>query len=245
MSTRRFVGELGKALLDFVYPPSCLTCERGIAEAADYLCAACWEKILGQTQVRCRRCGCPLEREGAFCLNCATWEPDFERAVVLGRFAGPMQQAIHVLKFKHHKELGVELGRRMGGALGRSLEPVDLLVPVPLHPARQRERGYNQSLCIARGLAAVLGVGVESRVVRRRLNTRQQALLDASQRRENLRDSFCCASPLPEHRCIGLVDDVLTTGATLDACTLALFEGGARRVWAVALASPFREPLDP
>lgn len=244
MGTRWFVRELGKALLDFVYPPSCLACERAMPEAADYLCAACWEKILYLAPDRCRRCGCPLEREGAFCLNCATWEPDFERAVVLGRFAGPMQQAIHALKFKHHRELGIELGCRMGELLRDALEPVDLLVPVPLHPARQRERGYNQSLCIARGLAAALGVGVEDEVVQRRVNTRQQALLDAGQRRENLRDSFCCAKPLPEHGCIGLVDDVLTTGATLDACALALFAGGARRVWAVALASPFREPLD-
>lgn len=241
MSLRRMIRELGAALLDFVYPPSCLACGRGMEEAGEYLCAPCWGEIEMEVRARCQRCGCPLERDGVVCPNCAEWEPVFERAVVLGRFGGAMQQGIHALKFKHHGKLGVEMGRRMGAMLKGEFGEVELLVPVPLHPARQRERGYNQSLCVARGLGAALGVGVDDSLVKRQINTRQQAKLDARQRQENLRDSFCLTGPPPDCNCIGLVDDVLTTGATLDACARVLTEGGARRVWAVALASPFRE----
>jgi len=235
------IQELGAALLDFVYPPSCLACGRGMEEAGEYLCRPCWEEIGKERQRRCQRCGCPLEGDPEDCPNCAEWDPVFERAVVLGRFEGAMQLGIHALKFKHHEKLGVEMGRRMGERMKEDLERVELLVPVPLHPARQRERGYNQSFCVALGLGEALGVRVDDSLVKRRVNTRQQAKLDAQQRQENLRDSFCISGPLPDCGCIGLVDDVLTTGATLDACARVLMEGGAGRVWAVTLASPFRE----
>ena len=235
------MGEVGKALLDFVYPPHCLGCERAIEEAGEYLCAECWEEIAAPVPVRCERCSCPLEKGVSSCPNCAAWEPVFERAVVMGRFSGRMQQAIHALKFRQQRELGRMMGKRMGREMGEFLREVDLLVPVPLHPARQRERGYNQCLGIARGLGEGLGVRVEDGLMRRRVNTRQQARLDARERQENLRGSFCCAGPLPEHRCIGLVDDVLTTGATLNACAEALVQEGAKQVWALALASPFHE----
>jgi ComF family protein len=236
-----FLRELGKSLLDFVYPPECLACGQGIEDAGAYLCAECWGEILAWRSCRCQRCGCPAETPVRSCANCAEWEPAFERAVVLGGFEGAMQQALHALKFRHQQALGVELGRRMGQALGPLLEEVDLLVPVPLHPARQRERGYNQSLGIARGLAEMLRVEVRGDLVERRVNTRQQARLEAPRRRQNLLGAFRCPAALPPHRCIGLVDDVVTTGATLDACARALVRAGALRVWALALASPFRQ----
>jgi len=239
------IREVGRALLDFVYPPHCLGCGRAMGEVGEYLCGRCWEEILAPVPARCGRCSCPLETAAPGCANCASWESAFERAVVLGRFGGAMQPAIHALKFRQQRNLGQEFGRRMGGALGRVLQAVDLLVPVPLHPARERERGYNQSLCIARGLAEVLEIPVDSRLVKRRVNTRQQAKLDVPQRQANMRDSFGCAGPLPEHRCIGLVDDVLTTGATLDACARVLVRAGARQVWGLALASPFHGSASP
>ena len=237
------IRAVGRALLDFVYPPHCLACGEVIAEAGEFLCGRCWGEILVPAPVRCARCGCPLEKAAPSCTNCASWEPVFERAVVLGGFEGAMQQAIHALKFRQQRDLGRELGRRMGRVLGAVLRQVDLLVPVPLHPTRQRERGYNQSLCIARGMAEELDILVDGGLVKRRLNTRQQARLDARQRQDNMRDSFCCAGPLPDHRCIGVVDDVLTTGATLNACARVLVQAGARQVWGLTLASPFHESV--
>ena len=146
-------------VLDFVSPPHCLACGAALREAREYLCEGCWREILVQPGARCRLCSCPLEVEGKGCANCSGWEPEFERALVLGPFDGAMQQVVHTLKFMHQQALGTELGRRLGQRpdFVADLQEIDLLVPVPLHPARQRERGYNQSLCIARGLAEVTG----------------------------------------------------------------------------------------
>ena len=254
----------GGAVLDFVYPPHCLACGRPVEDAGEYLCPACWDEILARPARRCPRCSCPLEpraAEGAACsgppcgpearagearfascASCASWEPVFERALVLGPFSGALERAVHALKFKHQETLGTELGRRMARAtdLAGLLVEVDLLILVPLHPARLRERGYNQSLYIARGLSEVTGKPLLDRILKRRIHTRQQARLEARARQDNLRDAFEAVKELPEHRRVGVVDDVVTTAATLNACTRALQQAGARSVWGLALASPLR-----
>ena len=206
----------GRALLDFAYPPHCAVCEADI-EAAELLCGSCWAEI-----VPCR----PHSRveDGG---------RDFEQVVSLGPFTGALQQAIHALKFRNQVRLGRALGERMGQCLAEQLAPLDCLLPVPLHPARQRERGFNQSAEIAAGLGTVLGVPVYHGVMRRQRNTRQQALLSAEERRANLHDAFAPVAALPAGVRIGIVDDVWTTGETMAACAQAV---GSDRLWAVVLA---------
>lgn len=164
----------------------------------------------------------------------------FERAVVLGPYEDTLRQAIHVLKFRGCRRIGTLLGRLLGQTLRSALEPVKLIVPVPLHPARQRQRGFNQSEWIAAGLAEELGRPWVGGVLRRTLPTRQQARLDAATRARNLGAAFQCSGPLPEAACVAVVDDVLTTGSTVDACARVLRQAGARRVWAVTVASRYR-----
>lgn len=234
---------LGSALLDFVYPPVCTACGAALDEATELLCPVCWTAIADGARSpygRCGRCGCPATAPGAACINCSGWEVAFDRAVVLGRFAGPLQEAVHALKFSGQRSLGPALGRSLARHLGAELTAVDLLIPVPLHPARQRERGFNQSGLIAAGLGEELGRPVAADLVIRRVQTRQQARLDAAARQDNLRDAFACPAPVPGDRCLCLVDDVLTTGATLDACARALRQAGARTVLAATLAGAYR-----
>ncbi|MBI2503268.1 MAG: ComF family protein [Candidatus Latescibacteria bacterium] len=234
---RSLVSQLGRALLDFALPPHCLVCRQAMAEAGEYLCGQCWAPIRAVRPGRCPRCSCP--GAGAVCTNCPSWE--LERVLVLGDYAGPLREAIHLLKFQGHRQLGEPLGRCLGLApeFAESLREVDLLVPVPLFPARQRERGYNQSLMLARGLAQVLEVPLCEGLLRRRTATRQQAGLNAAGRRQNLAGAFGVVGPLPAHTCIGLVDDVVTTASTLGACARTLEEAGACRIWGLALACPF------
>ncbi len=206
----------GRALLDFAYPPHCAVCAADI-EAAELLCGSCWAEIVPR-HLR------PHSEDGGHA---------FEQVVSLGPFTGALQQAIYALKFRNQVRLGRALGERMGQCLAEQLAPLDCLLPVPLHPARQRERGFNQSEEIAAGLGAVLGVPVCHGVVRRQRNTRQQAFLSAEERRANLRGAFAPMAALPASFRIGIVDDVWTTGETMAACAQAV---ESDRLWAVVLA---------
>lgn len=206
----------GRALLDFTYPPHCAVCEADI-EAAALLCGSCWAEIVPRHPH-------PRNEDGGHA---------FERLIALGPFTGALQQAIYALKFRNQVRLGRALGERMGQCLAEQLAPLDCLLPVPLHSARLRERGFNQSAEIAAGLGAVLGVPVCYGVVRRQRNTRQQAILSAEERRANIRDAFAHGAALPASVRVGIVDDVWTTGETMAACAQAV---GSDRLWAVVLA---------
>lgn len=206
----------GRALLDFAYPPHCAVCQADI-EAAALLCRSCWAEI------EPRHPHLPAEAGGHA----------FEKVVALGPFTGVLQQAIYALKFRNQVRLGRALGERMGQCLAEQLAPVDCLLPVPLHPARLRERGFNQSAEIAAGLGVALGVPVCPQLVRRRRNTRQQALLSAEERRANLCGAFARLAAPPASARIGIVDDVWTTGETMAACAQAV---GSDHLWAVVLA---------
>ena len=234
---RSLMRQLGRALLDFALPPHCLVCRQAMAEAGAYLCEQCWAPIREVQPARCRRCSCPGAETD--CGNCAAWE--LERVVVLGDYAGPLRQAIHLLKFQGQRHLGAPLGRCLGLApeFAESMREVDLLVPVPLFAARQRERGFNQSQELAQGLAQVLGIPLCEDRLRRQTATRQQASLDAAGRRQNLEGAFRVVGQLPAHTCIGLVDDAVTTASTLGACARALAGAGAGRIWGLAPACPF------
>lgn len=251
----RLCAHLGGALLDFVYPPHCPACEAWQApDDREALCPGCRESILAPHPDRCPRCAAP-HADGATsgCPNCGSWPPtDFSRAVVATDFRGPVQAAIHALKFNGISEIGPLLGRLLASHpdLQALLADIEALVPVPLHPARQRERGFNQAELIARGAAEALGVPVRADLVRRRLPTRQQARLHADERQANLEGAFAPSRPdrvqgdgVP-YRVIGLVDDVLTTGVTMSACAAALrrLAPGApgAEIRAIAVASPFR-----
>ena len=258
MSPGTRISGLAAALLDFVYPPHCPACESWQAPGdREALCCRCIEGIRAPLGPRCRRCGAPEAAgtpdrgaSGPGCPNCAGWGPAaFSRAVVLTDLTGPVQSAVHALKFSGIQGIGTLFGRLLATApeTAGGLSGLDLLVPVPLHPARRRERGFNQAGLIARGAGEALGVPVRSDLVRRLRPTRQQARLEASERAGNLAGAFGPGRRPARGglslRAIGLVDDVLTTGSTLSACAAALGAASpGAEIRAVAVASPFRRP---
>ena len=161
------------------------------------------------------------------CPTCSSWPPDcaFRRGVALGAFEGPLREAVHALKFNGNRKLGRQVGNWIGSD---SMMPLlDALVAVPLHPSRQRERGYNQAELIARGVADTTNTTLIPRASTRTRATTQQALaVSAEERTANLRGAFAVRAleleVIPQSGVVGLVDDVLTTGATLDACGRAI-----------------------
>lgn len=202
----------------------------------------------------CVSCSAPLRQEQTVCDSCLKnlvpvhpgdlhLQDDVKAAVDGIRsafwFDDGMQELIHLLKYRGHRRLGVRLAAAAHGVLGEKIawHTYDSLVPVPLHRRKQRERGYNQALLLAAGLAGLVGLPVMDRLVVRHRWTRSQTGLTRDQRLANVAGSFRTT-----RRCdcqkILLLDDVLTSGATVAACAAALKAGGAGEVAVITVATP-------
>lgn len=229
----RGVWEVG---LQLVAPRCCCICGRGLEATAGlerFVCPLCWDNLPVAPPSEA------LYHE----LVCSFGADELALSGVAALFhlqeSSPAMRLIYAVKYHGAWELGVELGRVLGGLLPHLLpESVDLIIPVPIHPARRRERGYNQAEAIARGLAAIVQRPLSTEVIRRRIATVSQTRLNAEERRRNVADAFAGAAQasLVRSRNVLLVDDVLTTGATLNSCAETLLTLGARRVFAVAVA---------
>jgi ComF family protein len=223
-------------LLDLVFPPRCAGCRRPGSD----LCAACREEIHWQSGPACPACGRP--GPATLCSACqrAPLPLDGVRSAV--EFAGPVRRAVHLLKYRGRRRLAPVLAGLMIDAWPQRPLPVDLLVPVPLHPSREAARGYNQAAELARALAPALNLPCEPRALVRRRVTRPQVELSAHERRANVSDAFAADVALAGGRRVLLVDDVCTTGATLGACAQALRAAGSAGVWAYTLARAAWDP---
>jgi len=245
-----------EGLLDLLWPPrtQCAHCggPLGADAVGRLLCGPCWESMGFPPGRRyCFHCARPLPglpaaaggqgrgllappEWGSLCPECRRGSP-FGAVYALGVHEGALRKAVHLLKYEGREELGVLLGKRLGGVVDR---PPDCLVPMPLHPSRLRERGYNQAALVARGMAAVLDVPVVAEGLVRRRPTARQADLDREGRIRNTADAFGPGRGAPEWagRRVLLVDDVLTTGATAAAAARVLWEGGAAEVDLAVLA---------
>lgn len=223
------------ALADLLLPRACAACARAL-DAGDHgiVCGRCWARVRHLTHPQCERCGHPLA-DGA-CHWCALLPP-FVRAArsvcwIPGRTAGAI---VHALKYAGWRGVAGEMAARMArlGWPRDVLEERTALVPVPLARVRERERGYNQSALVARALAPRWGIPVWERCLERRRATRTQTRLAPEERRRNVRNAFV-VPPEEAPRLRGahpvLVDDVVTTGATLGECAAALYEAGARTI---------------
>lgn len=229
----------GAALLAFALPPHCLICQQPVPVAA-LLCRGCRQEVGPGAGPRCQRCSQSVDEAAQGCRHCQPWSLSCQRLLVMNDFSPAMQRAVHLLKFGRQRRLGRYLGRMMGrtAPVRTALRQVQALVPVPLHAARQRQRGYNQSLEVALGLAEVSGVPVAAGLLRRRRATQAQAQLAAGGRRDNLAGAFAVGGGAVPTGWIGLVDDVVTTGATLEEAARTLLAAGAQSVWGMALARP-------
>lgn len=157
-------------------------------------------------------------------------------------FEGPIKEAIYQLKYHNIRAAARFLATFMARYLTGETIPGDVVVPVPLHPRRLRERGYNQSALLAREVARLDGLAYSEALVRTSYSLPQVKASGLAARRENVKGAFTCARDSVKGRQVLLIDDVVTSGSTLDACALALKSQGAESVWALTLA---REVLNP
>lgn len=224
------------AWLDPWLARACALCERRLRAPGAGLCRYCRLALPGARRPRCPRCGKGLPQAGAACAACRQAGFAFDAAWVLADYAPPLDHLITALKFHGDMALADALGRELARSLRRMPDPPALLVPVPLSAARLRERGYDQAARIAGALGRASGLAVRARLRRVRATVPQSGL-QAPARMDNVRDAFeapASAASLPAH--VALVDDVMTTGATLDAAARALRSAGAARVSVIVAA---------
>lgn len=218
-----------EALADLFYPQWCLSCD---GRAGDVLCRVCFDALPRIGRPSCDRCGLPTTFETPVCEACKNVDFGFESARAPLRYEGVGKEIVHALKYRGYTRVVEKLAAPlMAEALGEP-GPFDAVVPVPLHRARMRRRGFNQAALLARGVAGRMNTPVSDtlQVVR---STRDQVELSAAERRANVAGAFAAKAPLRGR--LLLVDDVLTTGATLSACADTLIAAGAAEVHAVTL----------
>jgi ComF family protein len=231
-----------RALLDLLFPPLCHVCKAFIPHAGELLiCAGCRQKISYLVTPFCTVCGIPFVTQAGqnhLCGACLARPPlPVSRSATL--LTGPVQELIHRFKYGGRVHLGQPLGLLTAAGLAEFCGEAapDLIVAVPLHRKRLRQRGYNQSQLLGNVLANKWGVPQEIGNLRRVRWTDSQTGLDARDRASNVKGAFAVKNPQRlEGKRVLLVDDVLTTGSTLRACAEALHEAGAQAVAAVTVA---------
>lgn len=231
MTTPSFLQQIRQGLLDLLFPPRCVGCGR----VGVQLCDSCRAELKPVLPPVCPLCGRPTARP-QLCSRCRQSPLQIDGVRSALYFDGALRAAIHALKYRRAQDLAGPLGEILGIYWRDHPIPADVIVPVPLHPARERARGYNQSALLARGLSEAAELPVRKDLLARVRATAPQVELGAEARRENVRHAFHCATEAAAGLRVLLVDDVCTTGATLEACSQALRAGGASSVWALTLA---------
>jgi len=184
----------------------------------------------------CPRCGKP-QPSGILCPGCVSWRAEIDGIRSPFRFDGVMRQAIHQLKYRNLRALAMPLAKLLQDYLVTNPMPGEVLVPVPLHPKRVRERGYNQSSLLAKELTKLTSLPVvDDCLIRQRHAPPQAKTSTVDERRSNVAHAFTCRNHRLQDKQVLLIDDVSTSGATFDACAAALKAAGASSVWGLTLA---------
>jgi ComF family protein len=233
-----WLRNLGRAWRGLLFPPACLGCGEGLDEG-EFLCPACARQVQPPPAPLCRQCGAPLAENGGLCPGCRLVPPAFAHARAVALHHGPLAEAVRRFKYDGRYALGPGLA----ALLAREAPPellgwADLAAPVPLHPWRLLRRGFNQAQVLARGLEKTGGLTVAPRLLQRLRHTRPQVGLPPRERAANVAGAFGVnprLAHLAQGRRVLLLDDVLTTGATVGECARVLLAAGAAEVSVLTL----------
>jgi competence protein ComFC len=227
-----WLKQLQNEVTDLLFPRECIGC----GKIGDFICVRCSKKLPRLNPPLCPRCGKP-ETSGSLCPDCwgSPRDVDLIRSVFV--FEGVIRDAVHAFKYSNLSALSGSLGSFMADYFLSNKMKGDVLIPVPLHSSRLRERGYNQSELLAREISHIINIPFDSGIVQRiRDNEPQARTKGAQQRRRNVKNVFGGVAGNVSGRDLIVVDDVCTSGATLASCAAVLKAAGARQVIGLTLA---------
>jgi ComF family protein len=230
-------------LVDLVFPPRCISCDQPLTggQGRDF-CVACYDRISFVRSPICLKCGIPFkseEQKDHLCGDCLTSNTSFSAARCVGRYEETLLHCIHQFKYNEHLGAGKILGRLMAEYEYPTFTVADytLVMPIPLHPKRLRQRGFNQALILARIIAKQHQRPVDFMALKRQIYTEPQVNLGRNEREKNIRGAFKVADAgRIDGEKILLVDDVYTTGSTVNECAKVLMKAGAKDVGVLTLA---------
>lgn len=236
-------------LLDLIFIPNgrCPICLRVIFFCDDFICHDCERKLEVIRGKRCKKCGKDIEEEKNYCSDCISYQYHYEKGYSLYNYEGSVRKIIYDIKFSNCPDLAIYMGKKLGLSLQSCswIHEVDRIIPVPLHKNRMKSRGYNQSEKISWGIMRSFVEGgeftkfdLELECLIRERDTPHQLELKKEERFENVNKAFAVIDyEKIKDKTILLVDDVYTTGATIEACCQTLIKGGAKKVYFATLAS--------
>ena len=217
--------------VDLLFPPACGGCKQpGVR-----WCETCQKQTKEIKPPICDICGQSITA-GNLCQRCQKLTPNFTAIRSWAEFNGPIRNALHDLKYRRNIGLGISLAQHLVGLLQTCGWDINLVVPVPLGQARKQQRGYNQAALLAQPLAHALQLPYNPRILTRVRETQSQVELSLIERQKNMQGAFQAHSQKVQRQIILVIDDVTTTGSTLNACAGALLEAGAQSVYGMTVA---------
>lgn len=231
------IRKAGKLFLDMLYPRRCPVCHDIAVPGGSRICNVCREKLKPITGPRCFRCSKPLKREEQeYCKDCRKTRL-FDQGIGIFPYGSVLQESLFKLKYGKRQEYGSFYGQ-IAAVYSREIIRnwgVEIIIPIPLHRKRMEKRGYNQAELIAEALGKTLCIPVDSRLMKRKVNTRPQKELDYRERKQNMKNAFLLKGE-NRYRRILLVDDIYTTGSTIEAAAELLKRNGAENVFFLTIA---------
>ena len=218
--------EILNSFLDIIYPRFCYMCDEKIPDSDKYFCPSCYSNLKFFNTIH----GSKVNKVFSNCIDESFSFFYFEPQAI-------SQKIIHMIKYEGMKNLGVQMGKKLGKVLEEQNISADLIIPVPLHFSRKRERGYNQAEAIASGVSEVLKIPLEQKLIRRKKFTKSQTKLNREERILNVGEAFQINSNIDlSGKSVFILDDVITTGATIGGCAKLLKNNNAKKVTALSLA---------
>lgn len=222
----------GEKLVDLLYPPTCPFCDRQIMHTG--VCLACKEQLPFIKGYRCMRCSKPVaSQEIEYCMDCAKQKHKYNKGISLLLYDDCVKQSIANYKYHNRRDFAKSYSALMIQEMGEIWKEwnCDIVMPVPVHRKKKRKRGFNQAELIAKAIAEYLKIPCETKLLVRCKNTLPQKEFTPEERRKNLEKAFKIMENVVEYKKVLLIDDIYTTGSTIDACAVALRKSGVQEVY--------------